>query len=659
MRIGRWALLGAVGSSAMLRGRAAVGRGPGPEAAAHPVGVFAERPAMEGLKLSPDGTKVLARLQVRGQEMLGTYVISTGALKGFALPKDSDLRWYRWAGNDRFLVSVATKFDQLETINSLSTLSIKGMASRLLSFDLAAEAGRFIGFTDLTNVGDDVLFVDPSGEYLLLSVSRSYEQPPGVYRCSLKDNHPALVVRPIDGVHDWYADNQGTVRAGIGYTPKGGWFFSYRRGPDTEFHTTAKGEWHMFEGIPTGALSFVAGTDDGYILSNAETGLSAAYKFNFATRTMGEKIFACPTNDVESLEFDEAGHALQAIHYTDDRPRTMWIDPLLKEVQDGIDRALAGRQNSIVSWSDDKSVLLVHSGSTRDPGTYYVFHLANTKLSPLVRPNEKLLPAQLSPMEAVRYKARDGLEIPACLTLPTGREPKGLPLVIMPHGGPYGVRDTLEFNPEVQFLANRGYAVLQPNYRGSDSYGIDYYKRGYGEWGRRMQDDLDDGMDWLVGRGIVDPKRACLVGGSYGGYAAAWARLATPNAIAAPSASPACSTCASSSPIRATSSRAGSTRNISRRCAGPRRSTSIRSRPWSPSRGLRVPLLLIHGDADSTVPIDQSKDYDTALTKAGKPHEFYVIKDEGHGFYRQKDSFAFYLAKVDAFLARHNPGDQA
>jgi len=145
-----------------------------------------------------------------------------------------------------------------------------------------------------------------------------------------------------------------------------------------------------------------------------------------------------------------------------------------------------------------------------------------------VRPNEKLLPAQLSPMEAVRYKARDGLEIPAYLTLPTGREPKSLPLVIMPHGGPYGVRDTLEFDPEVQFLANRGYVVLQPNYRGSDSYGIDYYKRGYGEWGRRMQDDLDDGMDWLVGRGIVDPKRACLVGSSYGGYAAAWGATRNP-----------------------------------------------------------------------------------------------------------------------------------
>ena len=660
MRIGRRVVLGAMGTSVMLKGAPLWAAAPDQKPPLIPSEIFAERAAMDGLKLSPDGTKVLARMQVRGQQMLGTYVISTGALKGFVLPKDSDLRWYRWAGNDRFLVSVSMKFNQREVVEgNVATLVVEGMATRLLSFDLAAEAGTFIGFTDSTNVGDDVLYVDPAGNYLLLSVTRSYEQPPGVYRCSLKDNHPALVVRPLDGVHDWYADDQGVVRAGIGHTAKDGWFFTYRHGPETEFRTTAKGEWHIFENIPIGALSFVAGTDDGYILSNKESGLNAAYKFNFATRTMGEKIFSSPTNDVESLEFDEAGHALEAIHYTDDRPRTVWIDPLLKEVQEGIDRALAGRQNSIVSWSDDKSVLLVHSGSTRDPGTYYVFHLANTKLSPLVRPNEKLVPAQLSAMEPVRYKARDGLEIPAYLTLPTGREPKNLPLVIMPHGGPYGVRDTLEFDPQVQFLANRGYAVLQPNYRGSDSYGIDYYKRGYGEWGRRMQDDLDDGMDWLVGRGIVDPKRACLVGGSYGGYAAAWGATRNPERYR-------CASCFAGvfnlrKQLSYTSDFLSSRlyKEFRSTVRGPETFDLDSVSPLLAVSRLQVPVQLIHGDADTTVSIDQSRDYDAALTKAGKPHEFHVIKDEGHGFYRQSGSFAFYLAKVDAFLARHNPGDRA
>jgi dipeptidyl aminopeptidase/acylaminoacyl peptidase len=651
-------LLGAIGTSAVLRGTplwaAPAAEQKPPRIAAE---VFAEKPAMEGLQLSPDGTKVLARMQVHGQEMLGTYVISTGALKGYALPKDSELRWCRWAGNDRFLVSILIKFKQREDMG-LGTLMVEGRASRLLSFDLAAEAGTFIGFTDSTNVGDDVLFVDPAGEYLLLSVSRSYGQSPGIYRCTLKENHPELVVRPIDGVRDWHADDKGVVRAGIGYD-QGQWFLMYRPGPDVEFHKTSRGDAHIFEDAPTGVMHFVGGTGDGYIFSNKDTGLSAVYKYDFNTRTMGEKIFACPTNDVEDLAFDTVSRALVGVRYTDDRERIAWLDPFLKDVQDGIDRALAGRQNRIISWSDDKSVLLVHSGTTRDPGTYYVFHIANTKLSPLVRPNPQLVPAQLAPMEAVTYKARDGLQIPAYLTLPVGREPKGLPLVIMPHGGPYGVRDTLGYDSEVQFLANRGYVVLQPNYRGSDSYGIDYYRHGYGEWGRKMQDDLDDGMAWLVGRGIVDPKRACLVGGSYGGYAAAWGATRNPERYR-------CASCfAGVFNLRKQLSYASdflSSRAYREYKSTVRGAGSFDLDSVSPLVGvarLQVPVLLIHGDADHTVPIEQSKDYDAALTRAQKPHEFYVIKDEGHGFYQQKDSFAFYLGKLEAFLARYNPADQA
>jgi dienelactone hydrolase len=661
MQIGRRTLLGAVGTSAVLRGTPLwAAAGPGEQKPPRiPSESFAEKPAMDGLKLSPDGTKVLARMQVHGQEMLGTYVISTGALKGYTLPKDSELGWYRWAGNDRFLVSVLIKFDQRELVaGNLMELIVHGVATRLLSFDLTAESGTFIGFTDSTSKGDDVLFVDPAGEYLLLSVSRSYESPPGVYRCTLKDNHPALAVRPIDGVHAWYADDKGVVRAGIGQD-RGDWFLAYRPNADVEFHKIARGETHIFEDAPTGVMHFVGGTDQGYIVSNKETGLNAVYKYDFGTRTVGEKVFGCPTNDAQDLEFDENSHALIGIRYSDDRDRIAWLDPFMKDVQDGIDRVLPGRENRIASWSDDKSVLLVHSGTTRDPGTYYVFLIANTKLSPLVRPNPKLVPAQLAPMEAVKYKARDGLEIPAYLTLPVGREAKGLPLVIMPHGGPYGVRDTLEFNTEVQLLANRGYVVLQPNYRGSDSYGIDYYKRGYGEWGRKMQDDLDDGMDWLVGRGIVDPKRACLVGGSYGGYAAAWGATRNPERYR-------CASCfAGVFNLRKQLSYASdflsshTYREYKSTVRGPGSFDLDAVSPVYGAARLQVPLLLIHGDEDYTVPVDQSKDYDAALTQAKKPHEFYIIKGESHGFYRQKDSYAFYLAKLDAFLARYNPADQA
>jgi dipeptidyl aminopeptidase/acylaminoacyl peptidase len=217
----------------------------------------------------------------------------------------------------------------------------------------------------------------------------------------------------------------------------------------------------------------------------------------------------------------------------------------------------------------------------------------------------------------------------------------------------------LRYNSEVQLLANRGYVVLQPNYRGSDSYGIDYYKRGFGEWGRKMQDDLDDGMDWLVARGIVDPKRACLVGGSYGGYAAAWGATRNPERYR-------CVSCfAGVFNLRKQLSydkdflSSSSYREYKSTLRGADSFDLDAVSPQFGAARLQVPLLLIHGDDDHTVPIEQSKEYDSALTEARKPHEFYVIKGEGHGFYEQKDSFAFYLGKLETFLARYNPADQA
>jgi len=143
-------------------------------------------------------------------------------------------------------------------------------------------------------------------------------------------------------------------------------------------------------------------------------------------------------------------------------------------------------------------------------------------------PYPQIDPAQLTEVSSVTYRARDGLNIPAYLTLPKGRQPKGLPLIVMPHGGPFA-RDDWTYDPLVQFLANRGYAVLQPQYRGTTGYGRSFVAKGSGEWGRGMQDDLDDGVSWLAQRGTINPARVCLVGGSYGGYAALWGVIRNPD----------------------------------------------------------------------------------------------------------------------------------
>lgn len=256
----------------------------------------------------------------------------------------------------------------------------------------------------------------------------------------------------------------------------------------------------------------------------------------------------------------------------------------------------------------------------------------------------------------IRYTARDGLSVPAYLTLPVGRQPGKLPLIVMPHGGPYGVRDTLDYNREVQFLANRGYAVIQPNFRGSDSYGEDYYKKGEGQIGRAMQDDLDDAVDWLAKEGIADATRVCIIGSSYGGYAALWGVIRNPERY------------------RCAASFAGVTDFVTQLKYSKKGMESRHARKWqdivrgdedfkldtvSPAKNagkLTRPILLTHGDDDNVVPISQFNMMVAALKKAGKAAESHVYENEGHGLdepANQKD----WLERLEAFLDAHNPAD--
>lgn len=650
-QLGRRAFLNAIAASATgaCRSVAAAATVEGGEQL--PIASFAEKPAMSGLVLSPDGTSVLARVQVRGKEMLGSYVIATGKLETYSLPPKTDLVWYRWAGSGRFLVSLAHKFFAADS-SGMMQWSAEGYATRLACFDIGSQKALFIGLKAAGFRGDNVLFVDPDGAFILLSVQRSIFEPPYVYRLSLENNTQTLIVRPAPGVRSWYTDTKGVVRGGLGYDGKQ-WFITYRPQEDAPFRRIDGGDNGVFGRVPVAEMSFVAGSDEGYILSNKQTGRYAVYKYNFALHTLGELVHENASNDISDLDFDEAGHKLEAIRYTDDRERVVWIDPLLKDVQDAVDRAMPNRINRIASRSFDNRTMLVHTSGPGDLGKYYIFSLADTKLHRLLDMGDKLPPARLARMDTVTYRARDGLTIPAYLTLPKGRE-KGLPLVIMPHGGPYGVRSTLGFDAEVQFLANRGYAVLQPNYRGSDGYGLDFHKRGEGEWGRKMQDDLDDGMDWLVGRGIIDPKRACLVGSSYGGYAAAWGATRNPERYR----------CGASfagvfdlrTQLAYTSSFLTSDhyREFRSTVKGPGDFDLDAVSPLRRVAELKVPILLVHGDDDSTVPVTQTRSYEAALTKAGKPHEALIIPNEGHGF-RETGSMIQWFSRLESFLKNNNP----
>ncbi len=300
--------------------------------------------------------------------------------------------------------------------------------------------------------------------------------------------------------------------------------------------------------------------------------------------------------------------------------------------------------------------MIIFSISSTDPGSYYLFKPDERKLDRIGGINDPIDPEKMAEPKYVEYYARDGLKIKAYLTLPRGKAERDLPLVILPHGGPYDIRDTWDYNAEVQFLANRGYAVFRPNFRGSGGYGEDFYSKGEGQIGRAIQDDLDDGMDWLVKQGVVDASRVCLVGSSYGGYAAMWGVIRNPERY------------------RCAASFAGVT-DLAKQIKYDNKFLRSRyAREWkktvqgeddfdldtvSPAHNiakLKRPLLVAHGKDDSNVPFSQFKHIESSAKKNNILIEQKVYQDEGHGFSDRKNEADWYT-RLETFLRQHNPPD--
>jgi dipeptidyl aminopeptidase/acylaminoacyl peptidase len=306
----------------------------------------------------------------------------------------------------------------------------------------------------------------------------------------------------------------------------------------------------------------------------------------------------------------------------------------------------------VTSFSDDQHVAIVWAGHDREPGVYYVLDRKAGSLTQFKRARE-LDPARLSPRRPVSYVARDGLTIHGYLTVPRGLEGKKVPLVVHPHGGPFGVRDTWGYDNDAQFLASRGYAVLQPNYRGSGGYGREFINRGRHQWGRAMQDDLTDGVNWAIAQGIADPDRVAIYGASYGGYAALIGAMLTPDLYC----------CAvnyvGASDLEITFKRRGEDEfrygddfSYQHEWVGPTRAYRDETSPLNLVDRIQVPTLHVYGGEDPRVKINHWTRLEPLLRRYGKDYETIVENRQGHGFRDLDASISFYSA-LEKFLAKN------
>jgi dipeptidyl aminopeptidase/acylaminoacyl peptidase len=605
---------------------------------------FGAQPSLTDPILAPDGRRVAARAVLEGKQVVMVIDLSRPGrpVSKMTIPEKSRIEWLRWAGSDRLLVSLS-RVDKI--------MEREFRITRVSTFDLKTGKQMFLSISDHAIDGDDVIFVDPAGDFALLSVERNLVEYPSVYRIDLTTGKYRAIVAQRDQIWTWYADSAGVVRAGIGNND-GKWWMLYRsRDGDSfrrlESHKGGKDDNHLQQVIP------VAGSDKGYAVADGKNGHLALYRYDFAADALGELLYENPAVDVDDYEIGKTGNLL-GVRYTADRPEMAWFDPEYQALQKRIDRALPGAINHIVSVSADKKLLLIWTGSASDPGAYYLFNRADNTMDVLAETHRALSGKRLAPMEPVRYAARDGLEIPGYLTLPVGRGSKALPLIVMPHGGPFA-RDSWGYDPWVQYLASRGYAVLQPNFRGSTGFGQSFVERGVGQWGRGMQDDIDDGVKWLAARGTIDPKRVCIMGGSFGGYAAMWAAVRNPElyrcAISMAGVSDMNAMLLYS---RQTLSAPRYFRDWRDRVKGDRNFELDQISPIKSVEKMTVPILIAHGADDDTVPVAQSRRLHDALQKLGRPHEYIVYPKEGHGFTNPVNSTDF-LKRVGAFLDKYNP----
>ncbi|MEP6947319.1 MAG: S9 family peptidase [Acidobacteriota bacterium] len=361
--------------------------------------------------------------------------------------------------------------------------------------------------------------------------------------------------------------------------------------------------------------------------------------------------------DLTGVNFSSVSKEIIATAYDDDRIRIYWKDKKFEDDYNTIKKRLGDREISFGSSTKDETKFIVSTFSDTDPGTVWLYDRKSKNLSTLYQSREKIDRASLAPMKSVHYKSSDGLDIPAYLTLPKGVAPKNLPVIILPHGGPWG-RDSWGYSTLPQFLANRGYAVLQPNFRASTGYGKKFLNAGNNEWGQKMQDDLTWGVKYLVGEGIADPKRVGILGGSYGGYATLAGVTFTPDlysaavAIVAPSN---LETLLQSIPPYWEAIRTV----FYKRMGDPNTPAGLaqmkRQSPLYSADKIKTPLMVVQGANDPRVNKREADQIIIALRDRNYPVEYLVAPDEGHGFARPVNNSAM-IAAAEKFLAKHLGG---
>jgi acetyl esterase/lipase len=632
---------------------ALVAAAPAAALAAPPLEVYGKLSAVEKIALSPSGDR-LAVVGVAGENRKLVAATLDGKVLDGAMIGDTKITSLSWAGDRFLLVETSATVDLRLDLNFKYELGAVVVAD----VDNAKSWGVFMSSHSIDHVvygnyggrqsggkwfgyfGGVTLRTDPQG-----NVSYS-GRAADLYKVDLDSGQTSAADTSDELDREWVLGSDGAVIAHSDY--------------DQE-----RGRWRLFAGgrklmekiSPKHDIEVDGpGRTNGTVLVSDDTGADDIVEEVPTAGGEPERLFS----DVSIKDFlwDPATGLLIGAA-TREAPGAVFFDPQLQARYEAARKPFAKFKVSLVSYSEGLDRIILKTEGSADPGTYFLVDIAKHSAMPVGQDRPEIEDADVAETSLFKYKASDGLEMEGVLTLPPGRDPKNLPVVVMPHGGPIGANDEIGFDWWAQAFASRGYAVFQPNYRGSSGYGVEFRHAGIGEWGHKMLSDIADGFKALADKGIVDPKRACIVGASYGGYAA----------LAGVTLQQGLYRCAVS--VAGPSDLGGLMAWQSLKQGGGLNDISRSWRSWmgadkEGSAGLRAispaafadkadaPVLIVHGKDDTVVPIDQSERMAAALRAAGKPVELEEIAGQDHWLDKAATRTATVKASV-TFVLQHNP----
>lgn len=606
----------------------------------YPLKDFFRNPDQGFFRLSDDGNWLAfmkpvsldggpARMNIFVQALEGSNLV--GEARCLTQETERDIAEYYWKGSDTLLY--AKDFGGDENFHVVAIDVESGDINDLTPYP-ETRAGIL-----------DDLYEDP--DHVLVAHNQRDPESFDVYRVNVRTGEETLIAENPGNIVAWHTDHHGRLRAatasdGLETTLlyRDTEEHEFRPVITTDFRTTVSPELFTF--------------DDRclYALSNRGRDCLALVVINPEQPDDEQLVYQAEGVDLDGVMYSRQRQVLTAAVYQTDKTRYHFFDQLAAERHLRVTEALPGYEVALQSSTRTERKFIVAAYNDRTPGSRYIYDDDTGQLTKLADINPALPEEDMAEVRPIQYTARDGLVIHGYLTLPAGREPRNLPCVVNPHGGPWA-RDSWGFNPEAQFLANRGYCVLQMNFRGSTGYGRTFWEAGFGQWGLSMQDDITDGVQWLIEQGIADRARIAIYWGSYGGYATLSGITKTPDLYAAAVDFVGVSnllTFLNTIPpywkplLEKMHSMVGHPELD--------RDRLVAASPALNADRIRTPLFIAQGAKDPRVNKDESDQMVAALRSRGVDVEYMVKENEGHGFHNDENKFEFY-ERMEAFLSQH------